>query len=586
MGDYVNIKVPNYYYWEGQSPTIPDTDTKMVYKLIGPDSTSIQLSTGFSIENSDSSYIIRANNKRKITITFSPGASYSNKGNSITTKTSNDTIYKFTGIPTGKQDQYDVNSGTITITESSSQIEQNKLKEGVKLTADAGTKYVQNTAAQAEFLDSATIFSSSKTMDNLSKLCYFFFKDFFTLVVISFFLITIIVIVKVDASIIYPFDTTKFPYVTKNFKRKISEITSGSSFCSEDIVGDAPLPQNKLTDDDKSVLQIFNKKMIAPNENDINWYSESFQNTCKHTTNTSSGAFSVLKYWMLYLVLNSYINSQQTLNILHSSLSILSDDYVLVIGFTILLFALFYFIPNINIGIIQPYFHYDGGQEVKLNEGTFKDFAGKRGFKNLVLMIVFNIIALIVVVFIPLYMILATTSLISNISSLISILINTSSVECMFLSFFAIITSINYILKLLPENLDITKVVIEKNVVNLGKQVIQFILNIFRLVKMPKLSVNNIFFFFINILSFLGSIFGIFLPFFMALYYSLVTTGYIMRAMIFLPINNIKIIKRLAPILVLFLLAILLKDVQLILGNYLLVITIFIILITGYIMTK
>ena len=183
-------------------------------------------------------------------------------------------------------------------------------------------------------------------------------------------------------------------------------------------------------------------------------------------------------------------------------------------------------------------------------------------------------------------MILATTGIVSNISSLISILLTSSSVECMFLSFFSIISSINYIIKLLPEDLDVTKIVFEKNINNLAKQVIDFILNMFRLVKMPELSVNNIFFFFINIFTFLGSIFGILLPFFMALVYSLSTAASIMWAMVVLPIKNIKIIKALAPVLVLFLLIILLKDVQMILGNFMLIITIFIILITGFIMSK
>ena len=182
MGDSVNIQVPDYYYWEGQSPDMPDTDTKIVYKLVGPDSTTIQISTGFSIKSDGSNYDIKSNGKRKLTISFSPGASYTNTGSGSSTnvvaKTSNETVYKFTGSPTGKQDQYDVNSGTVFITESSSQIAQNRLKSGVKMTADAGSTYVQNTAAQSEFLQTNTIFSSSKTMDNLSKLCYFFFKDF------------------------------------------------------------------------------------------------------------------------------------------------------------------------------------------------------------------------------------------------------------------------------------------------------------------------------------------------------------------------------------------------------------------------
>ena len=584
MGDSVNIQVPDYYYWEGQSPDMPDTDTKIVYKLVGPDSTTIQISTGFSIKSDGSNYDIKSNGKRKLTITFSPGASYSNTGTSITAKTSNETVYKFTGSPTGKQDQYDVNSGTVFITESSSQIAQNRLKSGVKMTADAGSTYVQNTAAQSEFLQTNTIFSSSKTMDNLSKLCYFFFKDFFTLVLLSFFIITIMIILKVDASIVYPHDMNKYPYVTPKFKQKINEITSETSFCN-DVLNGVNIPEG-AKDQDVPVLGIFNPKMVDPHENHIEWNSEAFQNTCKHATNSSSGAFTILKYWMLYLSLNNFVYSQKTLNLLHSSLSIITKDSVMMIVFAILLVLLFYFIPNINIGLIQPYFHYNGGQEVNLNTSTFSDFTGEKGFSNLIMMLIFNTLALFVVVFIPLFMILATTGIFGNISSLIRILITTSSVECMFLSFFAIISSINYILKLLPEDLDVTKIVFEKNIINLGQQVIKFILNMFKLVQMPELTVGNLVILFINIFTFLGSIFGIFLPFFMALYYSLATTSKIMYAMVLLPMQNIKMIKALAPVLVTFLLIILLKDVQMILGNFMLVMTIFIILITGYIMSK
>lgn len=584
MGDSVNIQVPDYYYWEGQSPTMPDDDTKIVYKLIGPDSTSIQISTGFKIKKNPNNFEIRSNGTRKITITFSPGVAYSNQNNNVIAKTSNGTIYKFKGNTTGKQDQYDINSGLITITESTEQIAQNNLKGGLKLTSEAATTYVQNTAAQSEFLQTNTIFASSKTLDNLSKLCYFFFKDFFTLVLMSFFIITIIVILKVDATLLYPYDMNEYPYVTPKFKQKINEITSETSFCN-DVLGYVSMPGD-AKEEVVPVLGIFNKKMISPHENHIDWNSEAFQNTCKHATNSSSGAFTILKYWMLYLSLNNLVNSQLTLNKLHTSLSVLSKESLLTIVFTILLITFFYFIPNINIGIVQPYFHYNGGQQVNFNASTFADFTGERGITNLIMMIIFNIIALFIVIFIPLFIILATTGLISNITSLIRLLITTSSVECMFLSFFAIISSINYILKLLPEDLDITKIVIEKNINNIGKQVIQFILNMFKLVHMPNLSVNNIFFFFINIFTFLGSIFGIFLPFFLALYYSLSTASKIMFAMAVLPIKNIKIIKTLAPVLVLFLLILLLKNVQMILGQYLLIITIFIILITGYIMTK
>ena len=53
MGDYVNIKVPEYYYWEGQTPTLPDKDTSVKYKLVGPDSAVIDINPGFYIEKID-----------------------------------------------------------------------------------------------------------------------------------------------------------------------------------------------------------------------------------------------------------------------------------------------------------------------------------------------------------------------------------------------------------------------------------------------------------------------------------------------------------------------------------------------------
>ena len=103
---------------------------------------------------------------------------------------------------------------------------------------------------------------------------------------------------------------------------------------------------------------------------------------------------------------------------------------------------------------------------------------------------------------------------------------------------------------------------------------------------MPELKIQNIILVFINILTFLGSIFGIFLPFFMAFYYSIGTAGTVIKSAFYLPKKNFEIIKQLIPILVIFLLIILLKDVYLILGKYLFIITFFIIAITGFFMSK
>ena len=455
MGDYVNIKVPEYYYWEGQTPTLPDKDTSVKYKLVGPDSAVIDINPGFYIEKIDNYYSIRGNGKtRKLTLSFTKDTKITKEGTTTTAITNNDTTYTFNGKPTGKENQYYVSTGIITIKESTNQALMNEVKSGAKYMASSGEAYVQNTAAKSEFLQTDTIFSSSRTLQNLSKLVFFFFKDFVTLVLISVFIVTVIIILRAKAEFIYPHDLQSYPYVTPKYNQDVSVITPEPNFCDKTLTN-VKMPDKVKNDEDIQVLEIFNKKMIDPDPQILEWRTEAFQNTCKHASNSTTGAFTILKYWMLYLVLNNYIYIQKTFSFLHNSLSFIpNDSFIMMIVFTILLFVLFYLVPNINIGIVQPYFHYNSGQEVKLNKDAFVDFTGEQGISGVIMSGLFSIISLFIVVFIPTYIILATTGVIGNISSLINILMTSSSVECMFLSFFSIISSINYILKLLPEDLD------------------------------------------------------------------------------------------------------------------------------------
>ena len=316
-------------------------------------------------------------------------------------------------------------------------------------------------------------------------------------------------------------------------------------------------------------------------------FSSEFQEKCKDTTNTS-GAFAVLVYWMLYLRLHNFVWIQKTLNILHSSLKMLSEIPVYV-PFTLLLVTFYFLVENVNKGVLKPYFKYDNGGYKDFDPNSFLDTNGKRGFMNIIIMNLISILSMVVLIVIPLFLILSVATIYANVSALLAMIISSSSVECMFLSFFAIITSINFVLKLLPEDLDPTKIKLGTDMSTLTRQVIDFIFNMFRLIRLPDLSTTNIFFFFVNIFTFLGSIFGVFLPFFMALSASLYIAFKIAFSAFILPFRTKNFTKIITPalhvvmVLLLFLLLIHVKDV---LGAYLLYIAIFITVAVGYIMFK
>ena len=580
MGDFVNIEVPKYYYWQGDTPELPDEDTKVTYTLVGPDSTSMKISSGFKIENTSKGYkLTGTRSSSKLTFTFAPSSTNTENGTTIVL-TNNSTQYRFKGNPAGIN-KYEVNRGTVTIKESEQQKLLNSTKDGVKAIDSAKNTYVKNTTAQAEFLKTDAIYTSSSTMDKITRLFYLFFNDFVVIFIISFFVIAILFILKADPDFLYPNDLRKFPFVSAEYKQDISTIKNEGGFCSGTVDYKDP-PQQK--EEDKTVINIFNDIM---NGTKAYKFSVEFQEKCKETTNTS-GAFAVLVYWMLYLRLHNFVWIQKTLNILHSSLKMLSD-IPMYVSFTLLLVIFFFLIQNINNGVLKPYFKYDNGGYKDFDPNSFLDTNGKRGFMNIIIMNLISILSMIVLIFIPLFLILSVATIYANVSALLAMIIASSSVECMFLSFFAIITSINFILKLLPEDLDPTKIKIGKDMSTITRQVIDFILNMFRLIKLPDLSTTNIFFFFVNIFTFLGSIFGVFLPFFMALTASLYIAFKIAYSVFILPFktkNFFKIITPALHVVMVFLLFLLLIHVKDVLGAYLLYIAIFITVAVGFIMFK
>jgi len=142
---------------------------------------------------------------------------------------------------------------------------------------------------------------------------------------------------------------------------------------------------------------------------------------------------------------------------------------------------------------------------------------------------------------------------------------------------------VTFIINFLPKNLDVTQINwgSETNIIKMIKNVIFYMYE--NIINLTNVNTNNLFLYFINLI---GSIFGIFLPFFLGLYYSLLITIKIIYSSLKLPMKNIDQFKGLVYVLILFLLGIMLKDVHIVLGNYFFIITIFIIFVTAIIMLK
>lgn len=583
MDDFVNIEIPKYYYWEGDTPTLPQTDTLVSYKLVGPDSTTIKISSGFAIDNTTNGFKISGKRaSSNLLFTFDPAnTSVSDGITKITTK--NSTVYEFKGESSGSK-SYKVNRGRVIITESIQQ----SLLSGTKSTIDvidvAKDTYVKNTIAQSEFLKTDAIYTSSSTMDKLTRLLFLFINDLLTISIISFFVIAILLIVKVDGDSLYPCNIKQSPYVSTTYDKDLSIITKDGGFCAQSLeVQKRP----DISDDDKPVIEIFNKFIM--DKTNLYPFSTILQDKCKDTTN-SSGAFTVLVYWMLYLIFNVFLMIQKALNIMHKGLKMVGSSYV-YFSFTILLVIFFLLVQNISKGVLHPYFKYNGEYK-DFDVGSFVDTNSNSGrdIENIFIMMGINILALIIIVAIPLFLILSAASIYGNVSSLITLIVGSSSVECMFLSFFAFVCSINFVLKLLPDDLDPTKIKMENDMSSLTKQSIDFIFQMLRLIRLPDLNGSSVFMFFVNIFNFLGSIFGVFLPFAMALAASLYISTMVVASTFILPfkVKNIweSILTPAFHVVTLILLFLLLVHIHDVLDIYLFSISIVIVLLVGFIMSK
>jgi hypothetical protein len=170
-------------------------------------------------------------------------------------------------------------------------------------------------------------------------------------------------------------------------------------------------------------------------------------------------------------------------------------------------------------------------------------------FKESLVSVSTHLISLGVFIFIPLMMILFITAFIGNVYALVSIMFKSNSVECMFLSFTAIMTSIQFIFNMIAMALE--------NNLKFNK--------LFHMIKgmfdTSSIGVKEI-------ALFIGSFFGILIPFITSIQMSLSFVGtWFVSAASFLPMMQ-KTLATFSMSLILALLYMLVYDTEKILGPY------------------
>jgi hypothetical protein len=392
------------------------------------------------------------------------------------------------------------------------------------------------------------------TLQSLQSLVIVFLKDALILLIFWVLLLTLGAWFSVDAKLLYPYDLNGFPFVSissgTDHNLSVTDETSGS-YCSS--MGEEQKKQIEITikgiDNEyqkdptlKQKVALLNPVMASLSAASIPRYILTFHQYCSTTSSTDNAA-SVFLYWLSYLILHQYVYVNFLLFQIHQ-LFHQAADIVPEKGFAVTIFVVLF--AAFLMGVV--YATYPLNLEVqKQTKEYFTDFP--TSIRESFVSIFTHLISLGLFFLTPLFTLLFITAFIGNAYALVSIMFNSNSVECMFLSFITIMTSLQFIF-------DIIALALEGN----------FKFN--KVFHMIKGMFNTTTVGFKEILVFLGSFFGILIPFTTALQFSLSFIGsWFVSAASFLPLMN-KTLSTFSLSLVLALLYMLVYDTEKILGPY------------------
>lgn len=392
------------------------------------------------------------------------------------------------------------------------------------------------------------------TLQSLKSLVIVFIKDAGIILIFWVLLLTLGSWFSVDAKLIYPYDLNAFPFVSMamgtDHNLSVADEMSGS-YCStmseeqkRQIETTLRSIEDKYEKDPnlKKKVEILNPVMASLSATYIPRYILTFHQYCSTTSSTDNAA-SVFLYWLSYLVLQQYVYSNfllfQIHQLFHQASSIVPEKgfsvYIFVILFAVFLLGITYAVRPLNIQVQRKTKQY------------FTEFP--TSFKESFVSIATHVISLGFFILVPLFTLLFVTAFIGNAYALVSIMFNSNSVECMILSFIAIMASIQFIFSIIA-------LALEGNF-NIKK--------IFHMIK-GLFNISSIGF--KEIIMFIGAFFGILLPFITSLQNSLLFIGkWFVSAASFLPLMK-KSLSTFSMSLVLILLYFLVYDTEKILGPY------------------
>jgi len=403
------------------------------------------------------------------------------------------------------------------------------------------------------------------TLQSLQSLVIVFLKDALILLIFWVLLLTLGAWFSVDAKLLYPYDLNGFPFVSistgTDHNLSVTDETSGS-YCSS--MSEEQKKQIEITikgiDNEyqkdptlKQKVALLNPVMASLSASSIPRYILTFHQYCSTTSSTDNAA-SVFLYWLSYLILHQYVYINFSLFQIHQ-LFHQAADIVPEKGFAVTIFVVLF--AAFLMGAV--YATYPLNLEVqKQTKEYFTDFP--TSIRESLVSVLTHVISLGLFLVAPLFTLLFLTAFIGNAYALVSIMFNSNSVECMFLSFITIMTSLQFMF-------DMIALALEGN----------FKFN--KVFHMIKGMFNTTTVGFKEILVFMGSFFGILIPFATALQFTLSFIGsWFVSAGSFLPLMN-KTLSTFSFSLVLALLYMLVYDTEKILGPYFSFMTVIIIVL-------
>jgi hypothetical protein len=537
----INLRLPLETSW---SPAITKDVSNYRGTCKGPGDVNISVES-CSVQMTQNEYIVTSgpvtvDASSRVVLLLPQGSS---KQNDTKYRTIDRVDYSFSGVfvESGKGPiTLTVTSGTITI-QYPDKDEKERWKETIDVTKSAIMGQVNEQFKMS-------------TLQSLQSLVIVFIKDALILLIFWVLLLTLGAWFSVEAKLVYPFDLNSFPFVSMSIgtdhNLSVSDEMSGS-YCS--TMSEEQKKQIETTlrgiereyEKDptlKQKVQILNPVMASLSATSIPRYILSFHQYCSTTSNTDNAA-SVFLYWLSYLILHQYVYSNfllfQIHQLFHQASAIVPEKgvgvYVFVVLFAVLLLGTTFAMQPFNLEV------------QKQTKEYFSDFP--TSFKESFVSILTHIASLGLFVLSPLFVILFITAFIGNAYALVSIMFNSNSVECMFLSFVAIMASIQFIF----------------NIIALGLEGNFKPNRIFHMIKglfdTSSIGVKEI-------IIFIGSFFGILLPFMTSLQFSLTFIGtWFVSAASFLPLMK-NTLNTFSMSLILVLLYMLVYDTEKILGPY------------------